>query len=139
MAMNVGGAGGKYSADINMTPMIDVLLVLLVIFMMQVSLQRKAMDVQLPPVQRVTQEEASGSSNQIVLEIAEDGGMSINSEPVTKAGLDAKIHEIYDNRPNKLMFVKTARNRKFGDVVSAMDIARGAGVQVVGFTPPESK
>ena len=136
MAMNVGG-GGSYSADINMTPMIDVLLVLLVIFMMQVSLQRKKMDVQLPPVQKVTSETPQ-QSNQIVMELKEDGTMAINSNEVSWNSLDADIHSIFDTRPKKLMFIKTARNRKFVDVIRAMDIARGAGVQVIGFTPPDT-
>ena len=51
--------------------------------------------------------------------------------------LDAKFHELYDQRPAKLLFIKSAPNRKYGDIVRAMDVARGAGVQVIGFTPAE--
>ncbi len=134
MAMGVRSSG--HSADMNLTPMIDVLLVLLIIFMMQVSLSRKVMRIQLPRQEQAEQEESS-ASNQIVLELLADGGYAINSEPVPMSGLDARLHQIYDNRPTKLMFVKTAGNRLYQEVVDAMDIARSAGVQVIGFTPTE--
>jgi biopolymer transport protein TolR len=135
MAMGTGGGGGL-SADINVTPMIDVLLVLLIIFMITLPLSRRAFDVQVPPEQKQKQQEKS-QSNQIVLELTADGGYAFNTQPVAKAQLDAKFHELYDNRPAKLLFIKTAPTRKYRDVVEAMDIARGAGVQVIGFTPNE--
>ena len=138
MSMAAGSDKGGYSSAINMTPMIDVLLVLLIIFMMQVSLSREVMKVQLPPQAQPNQQQESSQSNQIVLELLADGGYAINSEPVAFRALDARLHQIYDTRPAKLMFVKTAPNRLYGEVVEAMDIARSAGVQVIGFTPPES-
>jgi biopolymer transport protein TolR len=120
--------------------MIDILLVLLIIFMMQVPLQRRKMDVQLPPeLQQQQQPQQQVRSDQIVLQLNEDGSYSINNDPVVKENLERRLREIYDPRPTKLMFIKTARNRKFEEVVEAMDIARGAGVQVIGFTPPEAK
>ena len=96
------------------------------------------MDVQLPPEQQVQQEQAEAAqTNQIVMELGADGSYSINADTIPKSLLDVRLHEIYDRRPAKLMFLKSARNRKYMDVVEAMDIARGAGVQVIGFTPPE--
>ncbi len=74
-----------------------------------------------------------------MLELREDGSYAINNDPVARSQLDARLHEIYDNRPAKLMFVKTARNRPYQDVIDAMDVARGAGVQVIGFTPPQQE
>jgi len=133
------GSGGGFTSEPNVIPMIDILLVLLIIFMMQVPLQRKTMDVQLPPVidqQTVPQE--TSQSNQIVLQLNEDGSYAINNDPVPKPLLERWLREIYDPRPVKLMFIKTARNRKYEEVVEAMDIARSAGVQVIGFTPPET-
>ena len=135
MAMG-GGGGGGLSADINVTPMIDVLLVLLIIFMITLPLSRRAFTVQVPPEQKQRQQQQQ-QSNQIVLELTADGGYAFNTQPVAKGQLDAKLHELYDNRPAKLLFIKTAPNRKYRDVVEAMDLARGAGVQVIGFTPPE--
>ena len=139
-------AGGKiditggYTNEPNVIPMIDILLVLLIIFMMQVAQQRKAMDVQLPPEQQVERDQAEAAqTNQIVMELGADGSYSINADTIPKEGLDAKLHEIYDRRPAKLMFLKAERSRSYRDVIEAMDIARGAGVQVIGFTPPEEK
>jgi biopolymer transport protein ExbD len=138
MGMTTGGTGGGFTSEPNVIPMIDILLVLLIIFMMQVAQQRKAMDVQLPPEQQVQQEQAEAAqSNQIVMELGADGSYSINADTLPLSLLDAKLHEIYDRRPAKLMFLKTARSRKYSEVVEAMDIARGAGVQVIGLTPPE--
>ncbi|MCH7775759.1 MAG: biopolymer transporter ExbD [Gemmatimonadetes bacterium] len=139
-------AGGKiditggYTNEPNVIPMIDILLVLLIIFMMQVAQQRKAMDVQLPPEQQMEADQAEAAqTNQIVMELGADGSYSINADTIPKEALDAKLHEIYDRRPAKLMFLKAARSRPYRDVIEAMDIARGAGVQVIGFTPPEEK
>ena len=132
------GTGGGFTSEPNVIPMIDILLVLLIIFMMQVPLQRKKMDVQLPPVLELNQTPESGPTNQIVLQLNEDGSYAINNDPVAKAMLERRLREIYDPRPVKLMFIKTARNRHYEDVIEAMDIARSAGVQVIGFTPPES-
>ncbi|MGH7673901.1 MAG: ExbD/TolR family protein [Gemmatimonadales bacterium] len=135
MAMGVGGRG-NLSADINVTPMIDVLLVLLIIFMITLPLSRRAFDAQVPPEQK-QQPKQQQQSAQIVLELRADGSYAINNEPVPLEQLDARLHQIFDQRPAKLMFIKTAPTRKYRDVIQAMDIARGAGVQVIGFTPAE--
>jgi len=135
MAMGSGGSGTGLSADINVTPMIDVLLVLLIIFMITLPLSRRAFDVQVPPEQKQQPKQRQPQSDQIVLELKADGSYAINTQPVTFEQLDAKFHEYYDQRPAKLLFIKAAPNRKYGDIVRAMDVARGAGVQVIGFTP----
>jgi biopolymer transport protein TolR len=136
MAMSAGNSGGVNS-DINVTPMIDVLLVLLIIFMITQPLARKALDIQVPPPNSTQVNTAA--NNQIVLELADDGSYAINSQPVPKGQLDAQIHAVFDNRPAKLLFIKTGPNRIYQDVVDAMDVARGAGVQIIGFTPKEAK
>lgn len=136
--MQMPKSGGGYNSEPNVVPMIDIMLVLLIIFMMQVPLSRKAMDVQVPPPMPPNmQPQESQQSNQIVLELREDGSYAINAQSVAKSQLDARLHDIYDNRPAKLMFVKPAGNRKYQDVIEVMDIARGAGVQVIGFTPAD--
>ena len=136
MGMAVGGEEGGVQNEPNVVPMIDILLVLLIIFMMQVPLQRKAMDTQVPPVETREQTE-EGAGDQIVLEMLADNSLAINSEPVSRARLDAELHAIYDERPAKLLFIKAARNRVYQDLMDIMDIARGAGVQVIGLTPRE--
>ena len=136
MAMTAGNSGGVNS-DINVTPMIDVLLVLLIICMITQPLSRKALDIQVPPANSTQQ--STAANNQIVLELADDGSYAINSQPVPKGQLDAQIHAVFDNRPAKLLFIKAGQNRIYQDVVDAMDVARGAGVQIIGFTPKEAK
>ena len=136
MAMSAGGSSGAVQSDINVTPMIDVLLVLLIIFMITQPLSRMALDVQVPPPDETTATKTPPS--QIVLELGDDGGYTINGQPVPKDQLDTQIHAIYDQRPAKLLFIKAGPNRIYQDVVEAMDVARGAGVQIIGFTPKEA-
>ena len=76
-----------------------------------------------------------GPSSQIVLNILPDGNYEINGQPVPNGQLDTQIHAIYDNRPAKLIFIKAAPTRTYQDWIQASDVVRGAGVQVIGFTP----
>jgi len=135
MAMGSTGGGEGLSSDINVTPLIDVLLVLLIIFMITQPMSRKAFDVQTPPKQQ--QKTKEKPSSQIVLELKGDGAYAINGQPYAVSQLDQAFHQIFDPRPAKLLFIKAAPNRKYGEVMQAMDIAHGAGVQVIGFTPSE--
>lgn len=135
-----GGSGdvrGALSSEPNVVPMIDILLVLLIIFMITQPLSRMALDVQVPPPDTPMTTKAPPS--QIVLELGDDGGYAINGQPVPKNQLDTQIHAIYDNRPAKLLFIKAGANRIYQDVIEAMDVARGAGVQIIGFTPRETE
>jgi biopolymer transport protein TolR len=135
MAMGTTGGGEGLSSDINVTPLIDVLLVLLIIFMITQPLSRKAFDVQVPPEQQIKTKQQPTA--QIVLELPPEGGFTINRQPYTLAQLDGAFHQIYDVRPAKLLFIKAAPNRKYLEVMQAMDLAHGAGVQVIGFTPAD--
>jgi len=133
MSMSTGGGGGLTN-DINVTPMIDVLLVLLIIFMMTIPMMRKAIDLQLPdPTPQNTP--PGPPSPQIVLQVLPGGVFKINSEDVPQAGLAARLKDIYDQRPEKIIFVKGDPAVKYQDVVMAMDAARGAGVKVIGIPP----
>ena len=135
MALSVASTRAAVKADINVTPLIDVLLVLLIIFMITQPMSRKAFDVQVPPKQQTKSK--TPPQAQIVLELRPDGSYAINGQPYQPNELDRAFHQIYDPRPAKLLFIKAAPNRKYIDVMQAMDIAHGAGVQVIGFTPPE--
>jgi biopolymer transport protein TolR len=136
MAGGGGGARGQVSSEPNVVPMIDILLVLLIIFMITQPLSRMAMDVQVPPPDNTTTTQQA--NNQIVLELADDGSYAINGQPIPKDQLDTQIHAIFDPRPAKLLFIKAGANRIYQDVVESMDVARGAGVQIIGFTPQEA-
>ncbi len=135
MGMQTTSTGGL-SSEPNVIPMIDILLVLLIIFMMTITQNRQAMDVQIPEEQKAQQEQQQ-ESDQIVLELKQDGTYEINGTPVSLSQLDNAVHSLYDQRPAKIMFLKTARNRRWRDVITSMDIVTGAGVQVIGFTPPD--
>ncbi|MBX6333477.1 MAG: biopolymer transporter ExbD [Gemmatimonadaceae bacterium] len=134
MAMSTGGGERGLTNEINVTPMIDILLVLLVIFMMAVPMARKAIDVQIPdPNPQVVP--ANSQNDQIVLQVLPGGAYKINSEDVPKDRLFARLKEIYDPRPDKIIFVKGDTSVVYQDVIHAMDVARGAGVKVIGVPP----
>jgi len=127
----------SFKSDPNVVPMIDVLLVLLIIFMAVLPSMRKAIDIQLPDPNPTVQP-INSNSNQIVLEISPGGKYAINSEVVTKDRLPTRLKEIYDGRPEKIIFVKGVPGVKYADIIDAMDAARGAGVKVIGIPPKDT-
>jgi biopolymer transport protein TolR len=137
MSMGSGTQGAaSMSAEPNVTPMIDVLLVLLIIFMAVLPSMRKAIDIQLPDPNPTVQP-ANSTSNQIVLEVKPGGQYAINSEVVTRDRLPTRLKEIYDPRPEKIIFVKGDPKVKYAAIIDAMDVARGAGVKVIGVPPKD--
>jgi biopolymer transport protein TolR len=138
MAMSQGNPSTGLTNEINVTPMIDVLLVLLIIFMMVIPMSRKAIDLQLPdPTPDNTN--SGPPPSQIVLEVLPGGTFRVNTQPITKADLPKKLKEIFDPRPDKIIFVKGDPAVKYSDVIWAMDVARGSGVKVIGMTPKDVK
>jgi biopolymer transport protein ExbD len=135
MSMTPGGPKGLTNEP-NVTPMIDVLLVLLIIFMLVVPMSRKAIDLQLPDP--TEQQSSSAPPPQIVLEVFPGQKYMINKQPVSKADLLKRLTEIYKDRPEKIIFVKGDPKVKYEDVIYAMDISRGAGVKVIGMSPKET-
>jgi biopolymer transport protein ExbD len=134
MSMSTGSGGGLTNEP-NVTPMIDVLLVLLIIFMLVVPMSRKAIDLQLPDP--TEQQSSEAPPPQIVLEVFPGDKFAVNKEPLTKATLAKRLKEIYDGRPEKVIFVKGDPKVKYSEVIFAMDVARGAGVKVIGVSPKE--
>jgi biopolymer transport protein TolR len=138
MAMSGGNPSSGLTNEINVTPMIDVLLVLLIIFMMVIPMSRKAIDLQLPdPTPDNTP--SGPPPSQIVLEVLPGNVFKVNSQPIPKNDLQKRLKEIYDPRPDKIIFIKGDPTVKYSDVIYAMDVARGAGVKVIGATPKEVK
>jgi len=136
--MGGGNPQSGLTNEINVTPMIDVLLVLLIIFMMVIPMSRKAIDLQLPdPTPDNTPQGPPPS--QIVLEVLPGNVFKVNSQPIPKNDLQKRLKEIYDPRPDKIIFIKGDPAVKYSDVIYAMDVARGAGVKVIGATPKEVK
>ena len=141
MGMDVGGKAGGLKNEPNVVPMIDVLLVLLIIFMMIVPASRKTIDVQLPDPNPPATPPTDAPQDQIILEVLPGGIFEINNSNVQggRDGLLARLQDIYNGRPQKLIFVKGAPDVKFQDVIFAMDQARGAGVTVIGIPPGSSE
>lgn len=134
MGMSAGSPRGGPQASINMTPMIDVLLVLLIIFMVVQGQMQRGLAVQLPPPPEAPDTHPQPAES-FVLEVLPDGGYRLNQQPVAPGALRATLAGVFGPRARRVLFVKGDERASYAAVVGAVDASRAAGVTVVGLVP----
>ena len=130
MSMSVSGPGGGPKADINMTPMIDVLLVLIIIFMVITPTVSKGLEAAIP--QQAEEQPPLAQTRDIVISVLKDGRLSLNQKPIELAALRSRLATLYRDSGTNHLFVRGDRELEFHNVAEVIDLARGAGWDRIG-------
>ncbi len=126
-----GGGGAGVRSDINITPLVDVVLVLLIIFMVMTPTLLKEMDVTVPEKADV-QIATPTTTDQVVVSISRETKIAVNHEPITESALTERIHDLMASRTEKLVFFDVDDDANYGETMHIMDVCRGAGVKILG-------
>ena len=126
------GAGGGQKAEINMTPMIDVLLVLIIIFMVITPIASRGLPALVPENPPPGPSVQQAPRNDIVVSIHSDGGLFLNQEAIDLPGLDQRLKKLFRNGPADVVFVRGDKQIEFRRVADVVDVVRGAGVRSIG-------
>lgn len=137
MSMNVGGPNSGPRCDINMTPMIDILLVLIIIFMVITPLTPKGLEALVPQPAPPNQQQSEADQRTVVVVVNKDKSMMINTESVDEARLGPRLEEIFKTRAERVIFVKGDPDLEFQYVAKVIDIAKGVAIDKVGLMTPQ--
>ena len=130
MAMDVGGAKGGIKSDINVTPLVDVMLVLLIIMMIIAPMLQKGVDVRLPTASNSV--DKPETQEQTVVHVTADGRFYVNAVPVQEADLTTRVTDILETKKERIVLIKADEDAQYGKIMDAMDQLRAAGVEDMG-------
>ncbi len=130
MAMDLGGAKGGVKSDINVTPLVDVMLVLLIIMMLIAPLLQQGISVKLPVADNTT--DKPETQGQTVIAIATKGAIYLNAKPVKSDELGKKISDLLENQKEKIVLIKADEQADYSFIMGAMDELRKAGIEDIG-------
>jgi biopolymer transport protein TolR len=137
MAMSVGGPQRGVKAEINITPLVDVVLVLLIIFMVITPMLQRGKDVHLPEVNKTDPENKEGDP--LILSLTQQKGIYVESDQVTEAELSARLQAELTAMPGRKILLKGDDRLTYGDVRKVMEVARKAGARAVNLGVQERK
>ena len=137
MAMDVGSNRGGLNANINVTPLVDVMLVLLIIMMLVAPMLQQGVSVKLPTAENtIDKPEQQG---QTVLAISKDKSFFLNARPVTEGDMANRLNEILENKKEKIVLIKADEEVEYSAVMTAMDQLRNAGIEDIGLITERKK